>query len=281
MSANNVLRTIIVDDEPLALNLLKSYLNRLPNIEVVAECVNGKTAIEKTLQLNPDLLFLDIQMPGVSGFDVIKKLQNEFVPMVVFVTAFDQYALDAFDVSAVDYLLKPLDEELLKRAISRCSERLQLQPQRNTNKQNYLKAMEQVNAQSDHVLNSGQMEATQDDGNRPKLIIKDRGAITFLEQTEIEWVDAAGDYMCIHSNGETHIVRSTLKKLLSQLDPSLFQRVHRSTIVNLERIAKVIPLAKSEYFLELDGNERIKVSRNYKDVVKNLISEYEKKLGDA
>jgi len=268
------LKTIMVDDEPLALDLLRSYLRRRDDIEIIAECKNGKEAIEQITELQPDLLFLDIQMPGFTGFDVIKRLQPELLPMVVFVTAYDQYALDAFDVHAVDYLLKPLDEDLLKRSIERCLERHQQSDANSGIKRQIIGAVNQIESHS-----SGDSEHTSQvrlsDHALPKLIIRDRGAITFVEQLDIDWVDAAGDYMCVHANGETHIIRSTLKNLVSQLNAGIFQRIHRSTIVNLQRVEKIIPLPKSEYFLVLNGGERLKVSRNYKNVVKDLIVQYE------
>jgi two-component system LytT family response regulator len=274
------IKTIIVDDEPLALNLLRAYLNKHPNIEVVAECQNGRQAIDKTNQLQPDLMFLDIQMPGLTGFDVIQNLQADTMPLVVFITAYDQYALKAFDVYAVDYLLKPLDQDHLDRAINRCRERLELAGSAN-NKPEIIEALRNIGVAnvtssfrgakpsiSDNERVSGPQELA-------KIVVKDRDMINLIDQRDIDWVDAAGDYMCIHVAGETYIMRSTLKALLSQLDPSLFQRVHRSTIVNLSRIEKIIPCAKGEYVLVLSNQERIKVSRNFKAAIKELIATHE------
>lgn len=278
----NTLSTIIVDDEPLALNLLRSYLARRSEIEIIAECQNGQQAIDKITQLKPDLVFLDIQMPRLDGFDVIKNLQADLMPMVVFVTAYDRYALAAFDVHAVDYLLKPLDEDLLKRAIDRCLKRQTEAATGIGQKQNLIGAMQHIAASSSQDTYQARKmnDAEQEEENanssdsRAKLVIKDRGTINFLEQKDIDWIDAAGDYMCIHVDGETHIIRSTLKSLLNQLDPTLFQRIHRSTIVNLERVTRILPLPKSEYLLELSANEKVKVSRNYKQIVKQLIAKH-------
>lgn len=274
------IRTMIVDDEPLALNLLRTYLDKHDNIDIVAECQNGRQAISKAGELQPDLMFLDIQMPGLTGFDVIKNLQADTMPLVVFVTAYDQYALDAFDVCAVDYILKPLDEKNLERAILRCQDRLGKQPDAPSNKPEIISAINKIvakNSSSSATQNNTPSAKESENSEFPKIVVKDRNAINLIEQQDIDWIDAAGDYMCIHVAGETHIMRSTLKSLLEQLNPTLFQRVHRSTIVNLQRVEKIIPYTKGEYFLELDNNERIKVSRNFKTVIRDLIAKYEKR----
>lgn len=277
----NTIRTIIVDDEPLALNLLRTYLNKSPYIEVVAECQNGRQAITMTNELQPDLMFLDIQMPGFTGFDVIQNLQADIMPLVVFVTAYDQYALAAFDVSAVDYLLKPLSEAQLVRAISRCRDRLGVDGSAN-NKSDIIEAIRKIGMQNLASSFSTKDESLSKPSNRPqnpndfpKIVVKDRDVITLIDQQDIDWVDAAGDYMCIHVAGETLIMRSTLKALLTQLNSTIFQRIHRSTIVNLTRVKKIIPCGKGEYFLELGNHEQIKVSRNFKTAIKDLIAKHE------
>jgi len=276
------LRTIIVDDEPLALSFLRAKLNKTPEIEIIAECKNGREAIEKTMDLAPDLLFLDIQMPGIDGLGVIKKLQSDIVPLVIFTTAFEQYALDAFDVHAVDYILKPIDEERINRAVNRAMVRLETEQNTEEDTEHKSRIIGAINAineiedsnQIEHSTNSNQSTQGQNKGNlKHKIIIKDRDDITLLKQSDIEWIDAAGDYCCLHAQGVTHIKRSTLKNLLKDLDPSIFKRVHRSTIVNLDYIQKVIPHAKGEYFLKLGEYDQVKVSRNYREVIKDFLSE--------
>ncbi|MGL1955772.1 MAG: LytTR family DNA-binding domain-containing protein [Colwellia sp.] len=265
------LRTIIVDDEPLALNLLRAKLNKVAEIEIIAECKNGKEAIEKTMDLAPDLLFLDIQMPGVDGFGVIKRLQSDIVPLVIFTTAFEQYALDAFDVHAVDYILKPIDEERINRAIQRAS--IRFEKEEFEHKSRIIGAIDTIN-KIENSTSANQSSQGQNKGNlEHKIIIKDRDDITLLKQADIEWIDAAGDYCCLHAQGITHIKRSTLKNLLKDLDPSIFKRVHRSTIVNLNYIQKVIPHTKGEYFLKLGEYDQVKVSRNYREVIKDFLSD--------
>jgi len=264
------IRTIIVDDESLARKGLKLRLENHNHIEVIGECSNGREAIEAIHRDKPDLVFLDIQMPGKSGFDVVRELQGDSMPIVVFVTAFGQYALDAFDVRAVDYVLKPIEDDRLARAIERVDE-----------------AMNAVNAQTqkqrlvDLIVNlTGESMATIDDlassgeTTTPwpeRLAIKDGGEIELVAMTDIEWVDAAGDYMCVHANGKTHIMRSTMKELEKQLNPAIFQRVHRSTIVNRKCVDKVVSHINGEFNLVLASGAQLKMSRSYKDKIKHFV----------
>lgn len=254
------LRTIIVDDEPLALSLMKSRLKHYDSIEIIAECKNGRDAIEKILEMEPDLVFLDIDMPVINGFDVIHKTQPELTPMVVFATAYGQYALDAFTVNAVDYILKPLDDELIARAVQRAETRFR-QHDKTTEKSNLISAIEAIRSHDDHPK---QLTAEED----KKIVVKDGDQITIVKQDDLKWVDAAGDYCCLHANGQTHIKRIPLTELLKQLDETQFKRVHRSTIINLNFITRVQSLAKGEYFVELGSHEKVKVSRTYKDAIK-------------
>lgn len=264
------LRTLIVDDEPLALSLLKSKLAKIPEIEIVGEGQNGRQAIKAVIDLEPDLVFLDIQMPGLNGFEVIKRLQTEIVPLVVFITAYEQYALDAFDVHAVDYILKPIDDERIVRAVHRAMARKESGEDAGA-KSRIINAIDDIRVREEH--DQARQNVEDADFVERKIVIKDRDEITLLKQASIEWVDAAGDYCCLHADGETHIKRTTLKHLLEELDPVNFKRVHRSTIVNLNYIEKVIPHTKGEFFLLLGEHERVKVSRNYRDVIKTFLAE--------
>ena len=262
------LRTLIVDDEPLALSLLKAKLSKIPEIEVIGECKNGRTAIKATMELSPDLIFLDIQMPGLNGFEVVKRLQTDIAPLVVFTTAYEQYALDAFDVHAVDYILKPIDEERIQRAVQRALARLN-SGDANDEKSRVISAINDIN-EREKATRVNEESGLADNVDR-KIIIREREEITLLNQEDIEWIDAAGDYCCIHSSGDTHIKRTTLKELEKELDPEIFKRVHRSTIVNLNCIIKVIPHTKGEFYLQIGEYERIKVSRSYKEVIKSYL----------
>jgi two-component system LytT family response regulator len=264
-----VLRAIIVDDEPLALGLLKSKLIKTHSVEIIAECKNGREAIEAALTLSPDIMFMDIQMPGIDGLSVVKKLQEDQMPLVVFTTAFEKYAIDAFELHAVDYILKPIDQERIERAIQRARERLN-NSEIASNKSGIIGAIGEIrkhNGREDTAPSS----FWSNDAHQRKIVIKERDEILLLDQSDIAWLDAAGDYVCLHAKGETYIKRSTLKELLTQLGSSMFKRVHRSTIVNLRFVEKVIPHTKGEFFLILQQDQKIKVSRNYRETIKTFL----------
>ncbi len=264
------LRTIIVDDEPLALAFLNSVLDKMPSIEIIGECANGREAIAMTHEYEPDLLFMDIQMPGVNGFQVVEALQSDIMPMVVFVTAYDQYALNAFDLHAVDYVLKPLDPERVDRAVERALDRVEAHREGEFKKP-LIGAIHEIAQKINKDSQQGNSTpAYNNELDLKKLVIRDGAAVTLVTFDDIEWIDAAGDYMCVHANGQTHIMRSTLKDLLERLDTQHFKRVHRSTIVNLKQIKEVSPLPKGERLLHLNGGGRLKVSRTYKEAVAGL-----------
>jgi len=263
------LKTIIVDDEPLALDLMRSLLAAFNDIEIVAECSNGKQAVEAAVEFQPELLFLDIQMPGMNGFDVIKSLQTDIMPMVVFVTAYDQYAVDAFDLHAVDYILKPLDLERLARSIDRAIDRLKSDVDRSF-KSPLIGAIEDIASRAAKVEDAEKTNDKLPDGMKRKLLVRDSGILKVIPFDDIDWVDAAGDYMCVHADGETHVIRSTLRDLLSKLDDKVFVRIHRSTIVNVERVVSITPLQKGGSLLHLSNGESLKVSRNYRESIRNL-----------
>lgn len=272
------LRTLVVDDESLARKLMLSCLKELPEIEVLAECANGRQAVAAVLELEPDLMLLDIMMPGLNGFEVIKKIQPELLPMVIFCTAYERYALDAFEVHAVDYIVKPLDERRLQLAVKRALARYQQALRSGDNKASLLGAIETITANvAERIPRSEQAEiAPLTADPERKISIRDRDSIKLIKVDSIAWVDAAGDYMCVHAEGETHIMRCTMKHLLDELDETVFKRVHRSTIVNLNCIEQVIPHTKGEYFLQIDNGERIKVSRNYRRVIKDFLGSMNK-----
>ena len=261
------LRTIIVDDEPLALKLLRTVLSEIADIEIVAECSNGKQAVEAVSELEPELIFLDIQMPGMNGFDVIKSLQTDIMPMVVFVTAYDHYAVDAFDLHAVDYVLKPLDSERIARSVERAIDRLKNDVDRSF-KSPLIGAIEEISERASKEKSADNNTNKLPDGMKRKLLVRDSGVVKVIPFDDIDWVDAAGDYMCVHAGGETHVIRSTLRDLMTKLDDNLFVRIHRSTIVNVERVVSVTPLQKGGSLLHLTQGESLKVSRNYRDSIR-------------
>ena len=266
-----ILKTIVVDDEPLALELLCSYLDEMPEVEIIARCKNGTEALEAAATLEPDLVFLDIQMPGMTGFEVAKNLQSDQTPMIIFATAYDQYAVDAFEIHAVDYILKPLEQERIQLSIERAAKRALVDSPAEQSKAKVLNALEEMERREAAASNN--VEAAEPVSSKGKIVIKDRDSINLIDQNDIAWIDAAGDYMCVHVEGETHIMRSTMKKLLEQLDEGMFKRVHRSTVVNMKHIKQIFPHTKGEYFLLICEHYRIKGSRNYRDVVKEFLEQ--------
>ncbi len=267
--SSTVLRTIIVDDESLARRGLKLRLQEMAGVEIVAECKNGREALGEIAALMPDLVFLDIQMPGLSGFDVVANLQQDNMPMLIFVTAFNQYAIEAFEVHAVDYLLKPIDTDRLQASVTRALQRAD-QVESLTEKQRLLDLIISVTGRSE---NSVAQLLKEYDGARSypdRIAIKDGGETTLVDAKDIDWVDAAGDYMCVHANNVTHVMRVTMKELEGLLDPANFQRVHRSTIVNLDRVKKVCSHMNGEFHLILSNGATVKMSRSYKEKVKHF-----------
>jgi len=265
----HALKTIIVDDEALARRGLKLRLATRSEVEVIAEARNGREALSLIREHKPDLVFLDIQMPGMDGFDVLRDLQPDEMPAVVFVTAFDEYAIKAFEANALDYLLKPIEDNRLGDALERVKQSLgQRRAIRHRNALLKLVADltgEPVGSMED--LDTGKLDKLKKK-EVPRLAIKDGGHTTWIPQDKIEWIDAAGDYMCVHSGGETHIMRMTMKKLEESLDSDYLQRVHRSTIVNIHQVKEMQAHINGEYFLTLSGGHTVKMSRTYKDKLK-------------
>lgn len=264
------IRTIIVDDEPLARRGLELRLREAPDVEIVRQCANGREAIAAIAELAPDLMFLDIQMPGLSGLDVVAQVPQESLPMIVFVTAFDRFAIQAFEAHALDYLLKPVDDERLGRALERVRAQWQ--------QKQAVAQREQLMALLAEVTGKGEIEAEALAGVEPQvrryatlLPIRVGRETVRLDVATIDWIDAAGDYMCLHAAGQTHVLRATMKELEQMLDPRLFQRVHRSTIVNLARVAALRPHLNGECFLRLQSGQEVKLSRSYRDKVEVLL----------
>ena len=273
------LTAILVDDEPLALKLLGSMLAQYNGIEVVAECRSSKDAVKQIQLLQPDLVFLDIHMPVLSGFDVVKKLQADVLPMVVFVTAFDQYALRAFDMHAVDYILKPIDPSRLGLAINRAMERYQLKDV-GVDKSTVLSALATINdtnsdrnsdTNSDSAeKKSYEVELDGTSGQPDRLAIRDGVHTVLVRFEDIDWIDAAGDYMCVHVGAVTHVMRSTMKDLVGKLPPSMFARIHRSTMVNVKKVIGLESLPRGESLLLLSNDVTLKVSRNFRKVIAKI-----------
>ena len=262
------IRTIIVDDEALSRRGLEIRLLATADFEIVSQCSNGREAISAIAGHRPDVVFLDIQMPGMSGFDVLTHLPQDCVPLIVFVTAYDQYAIRAFDARAVDYLLKPVDDARFAQSLDRVRDRIRAQTAAEQRDQLFGLIAEITGSGElvmDELLARGRKAI--EPRHSEILPIRQGREIVRVPVASIEWIDAAGDYMCIHASGNTHILRGTMKDLEQYLDPKLFQRVHRSTIVNLRRVKSLRAHMNGEYFLTLDGGNELKLSRTYRDKV--------------
>jgi two-component system LytT family response regulator len=243
------IRTLIVDDEPLARERITRFLNGEADIEIVGECADGREAVEQIRQLRPDLVFLDIQIPELDGFGVLEEVGVEGMPAVVFVTAYDNYALKAFDYHALDYLLKPYDSERFGRAVERA--RTQILTGKTTDiDQRLLSLLENLKTEQKHL---------------ERLMVKSQGRVFFLRTEEIDWIEAEGNYVRLHVVKESHLLRETMNHLASRLDPQKFLRIHRSTLVNIERIKELQPMFSGDYTVILRDGTELTLSRTYRD----------------
>ena len=263
--------TILVDDEPLAIKGLEMRLERYDDLEIVDRCANGREAIKSIKTHKPDLVFLDIQMPGFDGFSVIGALADIDPPLFVMVTAYNEFALKAFEARAIDYLMKPVEEDRLADTLAQVRERL-AEKNAASEKDKLRSLLDEVAPGAADQVAADSSAAPADSSRYEKLLnIKDRGQIFRVDVGSIERIDAAGDYMCIYTGDNTLILRETMKDLEKRLDPRLFQRVHRSTIVNLDQVKEVKPHTNGESFLTLSSGAQVKVSRSYRDVIARFL----------
>jgi two-component system, LytTR family, response regulator len=249
------LRAVIVDDEPLAREGMRLHLENEPGIEIVGEAADGAAAIELVREQRPDLLFLDVQMPGVDGFDVVEQLGADEMPAVIFVTAYDRFALRAFDAHAVDYLLKPVDPDRLRRAIERVRQFLAGEPRR---------------------LLEDRIHALLADVGRPadflsRVVVRNQGRILLVRVEDIDWIEAASNYVQIHVRGKAFTLRETMGRLEERLDPAEFLRIHRSLIVRIDRIREMEPLMQGDYLIVLADGTRLTSSRSYRQRIRDLL----------
>jgi two-component system LytT family response regulator len=242
------IRAVIVDDEPLARQRIRTLLVEAEGVEVVAECANGREAIQAIEASPPDLLFLDIQMPEVDGFDVLRAIGVGHVPVVIFVTAYDQFALRAFEAHALDYLLKPFDDERFEAALQRARERIR----------------QQQGGDLDRRLRSLLQEVRGDRGYLRRLAVPTGPRSVFIRTEEIDWIEAERNYIRLHVGGRTHLLRENLSRIEPALDPAAFCRIHRSTIVNVDRIQAVESLFGGEYLVVLHDGTRLTSGRSYR-----------------
>ena len=250
------MKAVIADDEPLARERIRTLLASERDIEIVAEAANGLEAVQLVREHRPDLLFLDVQMPGMDGFGALEQLAGEGIPSVVFVTAYDEYALQAFEVNALDYLLKPFNRTRFQKTLRRAREHVLGRANGDLSRK-LVNLLESLRTTRDHL---------------DRIVIRNAGRVTFLPTSEIDWIEAAGNYVKIFSGKEQHILRESMKNLEARLDPTLFVRVHRSTILNVERIRELQPLFHGDCIAILRDGTRITCSRSFSDRLDALLS---------
>ena len=249
------IRALVVDDEPVARDRLVRLLEQQGDIDLVGQCSNGLETVTAIEQLAPDLVFLDVQMPEMDGFEVVRALQAGRVPAVVFVTAYDEYAVRAFEVHALDYLLKPFSSDRFRAALGHAREHL---------------AKRRANADAPPISGEPPRDA-QAGGRRNRLMVKSAGRIHFVRTGDIDWCEAAGNYVRMHVGHQEHLVRDTMGHLESQLDAQQFMRIHRSTIVNVDRIQELQPMFHGEYIVVLKNGAKLTLSRGYRDKLDQLM----------
>jgi two-component system, LytTR family, response regulator len=251
-------RTVIVDDEPLGRERIRTLLADDPEIEIVGEASDGEAAVASITKLKPDLLFLDVQMPEMSGFEVLEAVAGAEMPAVIFVTAYDQYAVQAFQVHALDYLLKSFDRERFGEAVQRAKAEI---------------ARGRENKLDERLV--ALLEDLQEQQGKPdRLIVRSGGRIIFLRVEEIDWIEAADNYVCLRVGRESHLLRGTMASVEQRLDARKFLRIHRSTIVNLDRVKELAPLFHGDYAVRLrDGTELI-LSRNYREKLQEPLGRF-------
>lgn len=262
------IRALVVDDERIAREGICMHLASEPDVEIIGECANGIDAVSIIQERLPDLVFLDVQMPGLDGFGVVEAVGSERMPTVIFVTAYDKYALRAFDIHALDYLLKPFDGERFSTALERA--RVQINQASGEGINNQL-----LSLLAD--IKSGQDGRVESSKPKPKyverLVIKSAGRISFLNVEEVDWIEAADNYVELHAGREAHLVRDTMNALETKLDPAKFLRIRRSTIINIGRIKELKPLFRGEYVIILKNAKELTSSRRYRHNLRRLLEE--------
>jgi two-component system, LytTR family, response regulator len=254
------LRTLIVDDEPLARERVRMMLGMHDDVAVIGEVGDGQQAIDAIRQERPDLVFLDVQMPSVDGFGVLRALEGEIMPYVVFVTAYDQYALRAFEVHALDYVLKPFNAERFSQALQRA--------------RSAIARRDDLDGSVDKDrLRSLVASLTAEQREKQRIVVKSSGRVFFVKVDDIDWIEAEGNYVRLHMGPQSHLLRETMKGMESVLDTSQFIRIHRSTIVNADRIRELQPLFHGEYAVILRDGTRLVASRGPDNRLKKLLAE--------
>jgi two-component system, LytTR family, response regulator len=252
------IRALVVDDEPLARDMIREMLEDDSEVEIIGECANGREAVEAIKSLTPDLVFLDIQMPELGGFEVLESFEHQTTPYIIFVTAYDQYAVRAFEVHAFDYLLKPFDRERFDTAWQRVKAQIKLD-QSGERDRHILELLEELKTGPHHL---------------ERLVIKNGGRVFFINVQDVYCIESEGNYVKVYDNQKGYLLRETISSLEEQLDPRQFRRVHRSAIVKIDRIKEMQPWFHGEYRIIMENGKQLTLSRNYR-------SNFQRALGNA
>lgn len=267
---------MIVDDEALARKALRVMLADDPEMEVIAECRSGREAVTAIHEHSPDIVFIDIQMPEMDGFQVIEEVGVKEMPVTVFVTAYDKYALRAFDAHALDYLLKPFDYDRFDTALQRAKTQVR-QHELDEMRESFLAVLKDMKpaAAAESSFRKENSKPLEPDAKVPidRVVIKSGGRIYFLKIEEIDWIEGAGDYLSLHAGSQTHLIRETMGNFHTKLNAKKFLRIHRSTIINIERVKDIRPLSKGEYVITLTNGARLNSSRGYRQALQELLDE--------
>ena len=255
------IKTIIADDEPLAREKIRNLLEEDPDIELIGECADGIETVTAIRNQQPDLVFLDVQMPELDGFGVLKALRHSNMPTLIFVTAYDQYALRAFEVHALDYLLKPFDRERFQKALQRAKEHIRKEKSGEVNEK-LLTLLQDLKSEKSNHHERKYLE---------RLVIKAGGRVTFLKTEEIDWIEAAGNYIRLYIGKDSHLLRDTMNNIQTKLDPEKFLRIHRSTILKIDRIKELQPWYHGEYVVTLENGKQLTSSRSYRHKLSKLL----------
>jgi two-component system LytT family response regulator len=253
------LRALIVDDEPIARKGIRRELVREPDVEIVAECDNGRDAVAAIQNQKPDLVFLDLQMPELDGFGVVEAVGVERMPTVIFVTAYDEFALRAFEIHALDYILKPFNSERFQSALQRAKRQVQRAN------------LDGVSQKLLALIHDSTRQKPESETYLERIVVKSAGKIYFINTEEIDWIEAADNYVRLHVGKQSHLVQGTMSRLENRLDPAIFLRIHRSTIVNTAHIKELEPLFHGEYVIRLATGKELTSSRSYRDKLQGLL----------
>ena len=262
-AAAKKIRTLIVDDEPLARRTIRDLLETDPEIEIIGECGSGPDAVNSIRKQIPDLLFLDIQMPGMNGFEALSKIEHERIPAIIFVTAFDQYALRAFDVHALDYLLKPFSDERFFESLRQAKSQIEM---REVNRL----SQSLVALLGEHA--TGETSASRRKSYLTRFMIRTAGRVIFIAAADVDWIAADDYYIKLHVGGKAHLLRMSMNELEEKLDPKNFLRIHRSTIVNFDRVKELHQNPNGEYVVVLKSGAELKLSRNRRERLEELLT---------